>query len=154
MNEIVVSCSCCGRQMVFPSECVLLECPACGTRNARPRSTGAELNILKRAVDQRLACDFHNAEKSYQHVLLEYPAEHEALWGLLLCHYGVEYVDEDEPAPSFDDVAPDKWYSASIEYCVANGLMEGDGNGKFRPDEPITRAEVAAVAERLHKMLG
>lgn len=94
MNEIVVSCSCCGRQMVFPSECVLLECPACGTRNARPRSTGAELNILKRAVDQRLACDFHNAEKSYQHVLLEYPDEHEALWGLLLCHYGVEYVED------------------------------------------------------------
>lgn len=94
MSEIVVSCSCCGRQMVFPSECVLLECPACGTRNARPRSTGAELNILKRAVDQRLACDFHNAEKSYQHVLLEYPDEHEALWGLLLCHYGVEYVED------------------------------------------------------------
>ena len=52
-----------------------------------------------------------------------------------------------------DDVAPGKWYAQSIAYCVEHGIMQGDGNGKFRPDEPITRAEVAAVAERLHKML-
>lgn len=94
MSEIVISCTCCGRQMVFPEECTLLECPACGTRNAKPRATGTELEILRRAVDQRLACDFHNAEKSYQHVLLEHPDEHEALWGCLLCHYGVEYVED------------------------------------------------------------
>lgn len=71
-----------------------------------------------------------------------------------LCdYYGVEYVSESEPAPSFEDVAPGKWYAASIAYCAQHGIMQGDGNGKFRPEEPITRAEVAAVAERLHKML-
>lgn len=73
-----------------------------------------------------------------------------------LCdYYGVEYVSASEPAPvpAFDDVAPGKWYAQSIAYCVEHGIMQGDGNGKFRPDEPITRAEVAAVAERLHKML-
>lgn len=94
MYDTVISCSCCGRPAVIPAECTLLECPACGTRNARPRSTGTALEILRRAVDQRLACDFHNAEKSYQHVLLEHPDEHEALWGCLLCRYGVEYVED------------------------------------------------------------
>lgn len=36
---------------------------------------------------------FHNAGTSYQQVLLLNPDEPEALWGLLLCRYGVEYVD-------------------------------------------------------------
>lgn len=71
-----------------------------------------------------------------------------------LCeHYAVPYVPESADKPSFTDVAPDKWYAQSIAYCVQHGIMQGDGNGKFRPEEPITRAEVAAVAERLHKML-
>lgn len=68
-------------------------------------------------------------------------------------YYGVEYVPAGADKPSFEDVAPEKWYAASIEYCVKHGIMQGDKDGKFRPDEPITRAEVAAVAERLHKML-
>ena len=71
-----------------------------------------------------------------------------------LCeHYNVGYVPAGEDLPTFEDVAPEKWYAASIEYCVRHGIMQGDGNGRFRPEEPITRAEVAAVAERLHKML-
>ena len=70
-----------------------------------------------------------------------------------LCeHYGVGYVPAGKELPSFEDVAPGKWYAQSIAYCVEHGIMKGDGNGKFRPDDPITRAEVAAVAERLHKM--
>ena len=71
-----------------------------------------------------------------------------------LCeHYGVGYVPAGKEFPSFEDVAPGKWYAQSIAYCVEHGIMQGDGNGKFRPDDPITRAEVAAVAERLHKLL-
>lgn len=94
MPNTTLSCSCCGELLVFQPEEVLRTCPACGTPNAAPRSTGDTLHTLQRAVQQRLACDFHNAETSYQQVLLLNPDEHEALWGLLLCRYGVEYVDD------------------------------------------------------------
>nr|MBR4281311.1 toll/interleukin-1 receptor domain-containing protein [Clostridia bacterium] len=94
MEKIIITCSCCGLSYEMPEDCQLLECPACGTGNARPRSTGNALQQLQRAVEQRLACDFAAAETSYQHVLLENPDEHEALWGRLLCHYGVEYVED------------------------------------------------------------
>ena len=71
-----------------------------------------------------------------------------------LCeYYDVGYIPVGGTVRLFDDVAPEKWYAASIAYCAAHGIMQGDGNGKFRPEEPITRAEVAAVAERLHKMM-
>lgn len=69
-----------------------------------------------------------------------------------LCeYYDVGYIPASGTVRLFADVAPDKWYAQSVAYCVANGLMVGDGDGKFRPDDPITRAEVAAVVERLHK---
>ena len=71
-----------------------------------------------------------------------------------LCeHYDVVYIPASGTVRLFADVAPDKWYAKSIEYCAAHGIMEGDPDGKFRPNDPITRAEVAAVAERLHKMM-
>ena len=87
-------CRCCMRPLTLPPEAELLECPACGTLNARPQAEGPTLDILTRATRQRLHNDFYNAESSYQQVLLEYPDEHEALWGRLLCRYGVEYVED------------------------------------------------------------
>lgn len=66
-----------------------------------------------------------------------------------LCeHYGVAYKEENE---MFDDVKQDKWYAEAVEYCTEHGLMQGDGNGKFRPEDSVTRAELATVIARLHK---
>lgn len=90
----ILYCRCCQLELTFPESVELLTCPACGTNNARPQAKSSALDALKRATRQRLNCDFYNAEISYQEVLREYPEEHNALWGRLLCHYGVEYVEE------------------------------------------------------------
>ena len=87
-------CRTCKFTFAFPMSEGTYECPACGAVNGRPQAQGASYDHLKRATYQRLACDFHNAEISYQHVLLEHPEEHEAHWGLVLCRYGVEYVED------------------------------------------------------------
>ena len=94
MQEIAISCSCCGYMLTMKEDAAVCLCPACGTTNARPKSTGASLEMLDRAVKQRLARDFHEAEASYQQVLMHFPQEHEALWGRLLCRYGVEYIED------------------------------------------------------------
>lgn len=46
---------------------------------------------------------------------------------------------------TFADVPRDHWAAASIEAAVAGGWMRGYPNGRFRPDEPITRAEWAML---------
>lgn len=94
MADTILNCSCCGTALTLAENESVRTCPACGTPNAQPRSTGATREMLSRAITQRLSCDFHNAELSYQQVLLLNPDEHEALWGRLLCHYGVEYVSD------------------------------------------------------------
>ncbi|MBG9793009.1 N-acetylmuramoyl-L-alanine amidase [Paenibacillus dendritiformis] len=45
------------------------------------------------------------------------------------------------------------WAEASIRRVMDAGIMNGRGNG-FTPNEPITRAEVAVVLDRLLKQLG
>ena len=94
MNGMIHRCTCCGFSFSFPEGSQVFECPACGTLASLPRSTGNALTLLKRANDLRLALEFIKAEEGYLRVLQESPAEHEALWGRLLCLYGVEYVEE------------------------------------------------------------
>ena len=86
----------CGRVLEYTEGKAVVTCPGCATRNIAPRVTGETLLTLQRATEQRLAADFHNAELSYQQVLLYRPDAHEALWGRLLCHYGVEHIDSDD----------------------------------------------------------
>ncbi|BFH10625.1 N-acetylmuramoyl-L-alanine amidase [Paenibacillus melissococcoides] len=45
------------------------------------------------------------------------------------------------------------WAEASIRRVMDAGIMNGRGNG-FAPNEPITRAEMAVVADRLLKQMG
>ncbi|MGN0793741.1 MAG: TIR domain-containing protein [Aristaeellaceae bacterium] len=94
MEPLMIECRCCCKSLVFKPTDMVVTCPACTTVNTRPRAQGAALDFLRRATQQRSSCDFVNAERSYQHVLLDHPDEHEALWGLVLCRYGVEYVPD------------------------------------------------------------
>lgn len=53
------------------------------------------------------------------------------------------------PRPAFDDVPETHWAYAEISLAAAYGLFTGDGTGNFRPDGILTRAEAAAVFNRL-----
>jgi len=92
----VLVCRVCAGEFVFPGTELLYCCPACGTPHSLPRARGERLADLRRAHQQRAACDFVNAEASYQLVLHTHPDEAEVLWGLALCKYGVEYVLDDK----------------------------------------------------------
>ncbi len=47
---------------------------------------------------------------------------------------------------AFSDVYPGDWYADTIQSAVNSGLIHGYGDGTFRPDERISREEMAAVA--------
>lgn len=49
---------------------------------------------------------------------------------------------------SFADVYENDWYANYIGYLEQYKVMTGDPDGSFRPNDPITRAEFAAVASR------
>ncbi len=54
-----------------------------------------------------------------------------------------------QPAIAYSDVAPSHWAAQAIATATARGLMTGDPGGTFRPDAPLTRAEIAVIIVRL-----
>jgi len=50
---------------------------------------------------------------------------------------------------TFPDVDYTKWYGNYIKKATEAGIMIGDDQGKFRPDDPLTRAEAAVIICRL-----
>lgn len=57
-----------------------------------------------------------------------------------------------EPADysgTFTDVPEDAWYTTAVEWCSANGLASGKGNGVFDPDGLVTRQELAMFFYKL-----
>ena len=47
---------------------------------------------------------------------------------------------------TFSDVSASVWYYDELSTCYAADILSGCQDGKFRPEEPITRAEFAAMA--------
>ncbi len=48
----------------------------------------------------------------------------------------------------FTDVVKGSWYDAAVAWAAGNGIVEGYGNGKFGPNDSITREQFAAILYR------
>ena len=51
-------------------------------------------------------------------------------------------------APQFKDVKAGDWYKTAIDIIARQGVIKGYEDGTFRPNQPITRREFAAIAAR------
>jgi N-acetylmuramoyl-L-alanine amidase len=51
-------------------------------------------------------------------------------------------------ANPYGDVASNRWSAAKIQFAKANNIVSGYQDGNFRPDQPVTRAELMAVMRR------
>lgn len=55
---------------------------------------------------------------------------------------------ENYGACSFSDVPLNQWYEPYVSYAEQAGLVGGYGDGTFRPNQPITRAEACVMIAR------
>lgn len=49
---------------------------------------------------------------------------------------------------SYSDVVAGKYYTEAVYWASANNIVNGYGNGKFGPDDPITREQMATILYR------
>ena len=47
---------------------------------------------------------------------------------------------------TFPDVPEDAWYATAVNTLASLGMVSGDANGNYRPNDPITRAEFCVIA--------
>ncbi len=54
----------------------------------------------------------------------------------------------------FTDVEDDTWYSYAVVWAGANGIVNGYGDGRFGPNDTITREQLAAIIARYARFIG
>ena len=53
-----------------------------------------------------------------------------------------------------DDDYSTHWAVKDIDWCIERGLMTGYPDGSFKPDKPVTRAEMAVIIRRIIEYKG
>ena len=57
-------------------------------------------------------------------------------------------------AMNFDDVKADAWYTEAIRWAASEGVAAGYGNGKFGPDDTMTREQMVTILWRYAQYKG
>lgn len=91
----VYKCKMCGGALIPSEEPQIATCDYCGTRQTIPRlDSDKKAALYGRAEHFRRSDDFDKAAALYELILNEDPSDAESYWSLLLCRYGVEYVED------------------------------------------------------------
>ena len=54
----------------------------------------------------------------------------------------------------FDDVPAGQWYTDAVNWASANSIVNGYGDGRFGPNDPITREQLVTILQRYAAGLG
>lgn len=60
----------------------------------------------------------------------------------------------DAETPSFPDVESDAWYTKAVTWAAQEGIVLGYDNGRFGPEDPVTREQFAALLYRYAQYQG
>ena len=117
-------CKMCGGDLEIAETVSIAECEYCGTKQTVPKATNENLQkLFNRANILRIKSEFDKAEKLYEKIIQVDSTQSEAYWGLILCKYGIEYVDDPvtfKKIPtchraSYDSIIADNDYKSAIE---------------------------------------
>lgn len=124
----VFQCKMCGGNLDIVEGSTICECSYCGTKQTVPTIDNDKKTAKYiRANHLRLNCDFAKAEGLYEEIVAEFPQEAEAYWGLCLCKFGIEYVDDPQTGKkvptchrtSVESIFDDDNYEQAKEYADA-----------------------------------
>lgn len=91
----VLKCKMCGGALDVTEGITVCECEYCGTMQTIPSvDDEKKITLFTRANRLRAACEFDKAAGVYENIVSDFPEEAEAYWGLVLCKFGIEYVDD------------------------------------------------------------
>ena len=120
----VIKCKMCGGDLVIEPGATVAECEYCGTRQTIPNQDDEKkLTLFARANRLRMGCEFDKAAGIYESIVADFPQEAEAYWGLVLCKYGIEYVDDPATGKkiptchrsSFESIMEDSDFEQALE---------------------------------------
>ena len=131
----IIKCKMCGGDIEISADKTFGTCEYCGSTMTLPKTDDDQrLSLFNRGTHLRRNGEFDKAAAIYERLIGENDADAEAHWNLLLCRYGIEYVQDPasgERIPtchraSFDSILNDVDYQAARKYSdgVARSLYE------------------------------
>ncbi len=124
----IIKCKMCGGDLHIFDGASTAECEYCGSVQTVPKvDDEKKLTLFARANRLRTACEFDKAAGVYETIVADFPEEAESYWGLVLCKYGIEYVDDPATGKkiptchrsSFDSVMEDSDFEQALENADA-----------------------------------
>ena len=122
----VFKCKMCGGTIEFEPGATVGVCDSCGTKQTLPRLDDDKKAMLYDRADHfRRNNDYDKAMGIYEQILNEDNTDAEAYWSLVLCRYGIEYVEDPathKQVPTvnraqFTSVFADEDYKSAIRYA-------------------------------------
>lgn len=125
----ILKCKMCGGTLEITEGSSVCTCEFCDTVQTLPTIQDEGLqNLFNRANVLRMKSEFDKAAEIYEKILQKSAEESEAYWGLILCKYGIEYVEDPNTfkriptchRASYDSVIADEDYKMAIQYADAS----------------------------------
>ena len=91
----IFKCKMCGGALDITEGMTVCECEYCGSQQTIPKlDDDRRANLYDRANHFRRNNEYDKAERIYEQILNEDNTDSEAYWSLVLCRYGIEYVED------------------------------------------------------------
>ena len=130
-------CKMCGGTIKYGDNDSTATCEFCGTAQTIVKSNDEKkITLFNRANALRVESQFDKALATYENILMEYPKDAEAHWGICLCRYGIEYVDDPKTKKKiptchrtvFNSIFDDIDYIETLKNCdvVAKKLYQAE----------------------------
>ena len=135
----IFKCKMCGGTLEIQNNATVVVCEYCGTRQTLPRlDDDRRANLYDRANHFRRNNDFDKAAGIYEQILTEDKTDAEAYWSLVLCRYGIEYVEDPSThkrvptvnRAQFTSIFDDDNYRSALQYAddAQRALYEEEAN--------------------------
>ncbi len=121
----IFKCKMCGGTLEINNETVAV-CQYCGTKQTLPRlDDDRKANLYDRANHFRRNNEFDKAMGIYEQILNDDNTDAESYWSLVLCRYGIEYVEDPSSRKrmptinrsQYTSVFDDEDYKSAIKYA-------------------------------------
>ncbi len=122
----IFKCKMCGGALEIQDGSSVAVCSFCGTKQTIPKlDNETRINLYDRANHFRRNNDYDKAMSIYEQLLNADKTDAEAYWSILLCKYGVEYVEDPQThrmmptinRAQYTSIFADEDYKSAIQYA-------------------------------------
>ncbi len=139
----ILKCKMCGAPLNIEGNATVAICEYCGTKQTIPKlDDDRRANLYDRASHFRRNNEFDKAAGIYEQILAEDSTDAEAYWSLVLCRYGIEYVEDPETRKRIPTVNRTQMTSVYADENYKSAILYADPMQR-----PVYEAEAKTIDE-------